>query len=48
VNLGKIDTGKNGTDGKVEKNGTLMLNFSKLKPQTPNNYSQTPNPYPEP
>jgi len=31
----KNGTGNNGTKGKVGKNGTLMLNFSKLKPQTP-------------
>jgi len=27
--LGKADTGNNGTNGKVDKTGTLMLNFPK-------------------
>jgi len=31
----KNGTGNNDTNGKVGKNGTLMLNFFKLKPQTP-------------
>jgi len=30
----KNGTGNNGTNGKLGRNGTLMLNFSKLKPQT--------------
>jgi len=33
--LCKDVTGNNGTNGKVDKNNTLMLNFPKLKPQTP-------------
>jgi len=45
----KNDTGNNGTNRKVNKNGTLMLNFSKLKPQTlhlkpPTLEPQTPTP----
>jgi len=41
-------TGNNGTNGEVDKNVTLMLNFSKLKPQTlhpkPHLLTQTPPP----
>jgi len=32
--LGKNGTGNSGANEKVGQNGTLMLNFSKLKPQT--------------
>jgi len=32
--LGKTGACKNGTNGKLGRNGTLMLYFSKLKPQT--------------
>jgi len=34
--LGKNGTGNKDTNEKVRKNGTLMLNFPKLKPSTPN------------
>jgi len=45
----KNGAGNNGTNGKVSKNGTLMLIFSKLKPQTfhpkpPTLEPQTPTP----
>jgi len=32
--LGKDGPGNNGTNGKAGKNGTLMLNFPKLRTQT--------------
>jgi len=45
----KNGTGNRGTNGKVGQNGTPMLNFSKLKPQTfhrkpPTFELQTPTP----
>jgi len=44
---GKSDTGNNGTNGKVSKNGILMLIFS--KPPSPNPPPfQTSNPIPNP
>jgi len=51
--LGKSGTGKNGTNGKVGKNGTLVLNFPKPstrnpnpKPLNPNSKLPTPTPHP--
>jgi len=37
----KYGTGNNGTNGKVCKNGTLMLNFLKSPPKTPTSHPQT-------
>jgi len=41
----KNGTGNNGTNRKVGKNGILMLNFPKLKPQTLHPNPWTPNPH---